>query len=253
MSPNSHGSFLLDEFREFYREVVRLKRRVSRDSWVYEESDPERDAEPGERSPTAVWQRLLGVLERQALTARRRGGEFGADFYRDAQYLMAALADEIFLHLDWRGSESWSSNLLETKLFGSHRAGEAVFQRLDDLLAGRNPVDLDLAKVYLLVLALGFQGKFRGQPDGMRQLTTYRQEILELIFEREPQFREGVRELFPEAYASTLDQGRSDLLPHFRNWKWAALGAVGLWLVISGWVWWVLTDDLRTAIETILP
>lgn len=251
MSPVTAETFLLDQFREFYREVVRLKRGVALDTWVYE-GEEEGEPAASERSPTAVWQRLLTLLERQALVARRRGGDFGEGFYRDAQYLMAALADEVFLHLDWRGSESWSSNLLESKLFQTHHAGEAVFARLDKVLAGRDPVHVDLAKVYLLMLGLGFQGKFRGTHDGAYRIAEYRQEILEFVSEREPQFRDGVRQLFPEAYASTLEQGSGERLPHLRRWIWTAAAVAAVWLLVSSWLWWDLTRDLRPVIERIL-
>ena len=75
MTPQAEP-FLLAQFREFYREVVRLKRRVGRDAWVFEGDEPSDEAEEGSdpRSPSAVWQRLLTLLERQASSARRAGG-----------------------------------------------------------------------------------------------------------------------------------------------------------------------------------
>lgn len=254
MNQYDGDTFLLEQFREFYSEVVRLKRRVSLDVWIYEDEAPEETAEDAaaEHSPSAVWQRLLTLLERQSLTARRRGGEFGESFYREAQYVMAALADETFLHLDWRGSQSWGSNLLESRLFQTHRAGDRVFERLDEILAGRDPVHIDLAKVYLLDLALGFQGRYRGQSEGPRQLAAYRQELLEFISEREPEFREGVRQIFPDAYASTLDQGSGIQLPHLQTWRWVAIGALALWVGLAGWAWYALTIDLRPIANRII-
>ena len=245
------GSFLLDQFREFYRELIRLKQRVSQDSWVYvEEKEAEASAE--EWSPTAVWQRLLGLLERQALVSRRKGGEFGEQFYREAQYLMAALADDVFLHLPWRGSESWSSNLLETKLFKSHHAGGAIFRRLDQVLAGRDPLHLDMAKLYLLALSLGFQGKFRGVPDGARQLATYKHEVLEFISERDAKFQTSTSQIFPEAYASTVDQGSARKLPYLEKWLAAYPIVTGAWILTGWWMWSRITADLKTVIERIL-
>jgi hypothetical protein len=32
----------------------------------------------------------------------------------EAQYAMAAFADEVFIHLDWEGKRTWTSNLLES-------------------------------------------------------------------------------------------------------------------------------------------
>jgi type VI secretion system protein ImpK len=245
------GSFLLEQFREFYRELVHLKQRVSRESSIYVEG--QKDAAEEEWSPSAVWQRLLSVLERQALVSRRKGGEFGEQFYREAQYVMAALADDVFLHLSWSGKESWNSNLLETKLFRSHHAGEAIFKRLDQVLAGRDPLHVDLAKLYLLSLGLGFQGKFRGLPDGPRQLAAYKQEILEFISERDAKFRASSTRIFPEAYASTIDQGPARKLPYLEKWLLAYPVVIAIW-ILAGWMTWSqVTSELDPIIDRIVP
>ncbi len=253
MTPQAEP-FLLAQFREFYREVVRLKRRVGRDAWVFEGDEPSDEAEEGSdpRSPSAVWQRLLTLLERQASSARRAGGEFGERFYHEAQYIMAALADEVFLHLDWRGRESWKSNLIESKLFNTHHAGEAVFQRLDEILSGRDPIHLDLAKVYLMALALGFQGKFRDAEGGGQRLADYREEILEFVSEREPRFRDGSKRLFGKTYANTLDRGEGQTLPYLRPWLLGFGAVLVLWILVGHGLWMSLTGDLFPIIETIL-
>src|SRR5262245_45366266 len=113
--------FLIDKFQQFHAEVIRLKARVTAGAWVFE---GEQTAGLGEsaakESPTAVWRRLVSLLERQSLDAAQQGGDFAVEIYRRAQYAMAALADEIFLHVDWAGRESWRDHLLEAKFFGSH-------------------------------------------------------------------------------------------------------------------------------------
>lgn len=245
------GSFILDQFREFYRELIHLKQRVSRDSWIYVEETEDEQSEDA-YSPTAVWQRLLSLLQRQALVSRRKGGEFGEQFYREAQYLMAALADDVFLHLPWRGRESWNQNLLETKLFRSHHAGEAIFTRLDQVLAGRDPLHLDLAKLYLLALSLGFEGKFRGLPDGPRQLAKYKEEVLEFITERDGKFRTGSTQIFPEAYSSTVDQGTARELPYLEKWLMAYPIAIGVWIIAGWFMWSQVTSELKPVIDRIL-
>src|SRR5947209_3942754 len=89
---------------------------------------------------TFVWQRLVSLFERQEAQAWRYGGTYGAEFYKEAQYVMVALADEIFLNTQWEGQRFWVSNLLESKIFRTHVAGELFFQRLDRLLVDRDPV-----------------------------------------------------------------------------------------------------------------
>jgi type VI secretion system protein ImpK len=201
---------------------------------------------------TAVWQSFLTLLERQALYARRSGGDFASKVYQQAQYIMAALSDEIFLNLDWGGGESWRENLLEARLFQSHRAGEEIFRRLDILLLQRDPVYLDLARIYLFTLALGFQGKFRDQEGGAEDRTAYRRRLFNFLTKRDPDFKDGAGHLFPEAYASTLDQGELKKVPYLRRWLIGIAAALFAWVVISIPIWHELVLELRPAIQDIL-
>ena len=239
-------SSLIAAFREFYREVVRLKGVVTA-------APPDAPADPAGRPEArvnAVRQELTALLERQAAAAARGGG-YGAEIYREAQYLMAALGDEVFLNLDWAGRELWKSQLLEQKLFGTHRAGEAVFERLDAILTSRDPIYIDLAKVYLFALGLGFAGRYRG-PEGAARLATYRLDLFNFLANREPELRTGPAHLFPEAYASTLDQGEPTHLPRLRFW----IGVLGVlilaWFAVSYEIWHMLLANLDPLVQQIL-
>jgi len=245
-------SFLTAQFHEFYREVVRYKQQVQRGDWVFQTSE-ELGVSGGDRpAPSAVWQGLLTLLERQALVARRSGGDFAVEIYRQAQYLMAALADEIFLNLDWGGKESWQENLLEAHLFQSHRAGETIFQRLDKLLLRRDPVYLELARLYLFTLTLGFQGKYRGVPEGNAQLATFRRRLFNFISGREPELQNTDGHLFPTAYSSTVDRGAPVRLPYLRRWIYAFFILFLLWALIAHPIWRGLVSQMEPAIRSIL-
>src|SRR5689334_18745443 len=94
--PGYQNSLLLTQFREFYQELARLKSLVinpvgSLSRLMEESHDPAVEAED-------IWQKLFSLLEVQAERASRSGGAFGYEVYREAQYVMAALADEFFLN-----------------------------------------------------------------------------------------------------------------------------------------------------------
>jgi type VI secretion system protein ImpK len=244
-------SFLPAMFREFYREVIRLKDIVTAGTWgaVGDEAGA---AEAAQSQVAArVWQRLLSLLERQALAAGRNVGEYGAELYREAQYVMAALADEIFLNLEWPGRAAWRLNLLETKLFGSHAAGDLFFDKLEKLLERRDPVWTEVARVYLMALALGFQGRFRGLDDA-GQLEHYREELFVFIYQRKPELRETSTQLLPQAYGHTFAEGATRRLPTARPWVLAILAALVLFGVASHVVWRSITDPLFAVTDTIL-
>src|SRR5215217_502558 len=111
-----------------------------------------------------VWQNLITLFRRNAVQIMRAAGN-PTDNYFEAQYVMAAFADEVFIHLEWEGRRAWTSNLLETALFQTHVAGETFFDKLDQLLRERDPAQKSLAGVYFAALSLGFRGKYHGLND----------------------------------------------------------------------------------------
>lgn len=244
-------TFLLVQFHDFYGEVIGLKRLVASGSWVAAAA-PLADADATRtRLVSTVWQRLVALLEHQELAASRRSGDYGAMFYKQAQYVMVALADETFLQLDWAGKADWQAHLLEERFFDSHSAGDVLFQKLEQLLRSRDPVYTDLAAVYLMALALGFQGKFRGSNDG-GQLADYRRQLYAFITHREPGLSEAARRLFPAAHAHTLSVGQSRGLPGAQRWFVLLAGVVLLLFGLSHLLWRQLSTDLYNTMAQIL-
>jgi type VI secretion system protein ImpK len=276
-------SFLLSQFREFYQEVVRWKRLAARDGELLQVSAA---APPGALvvagpggapgalmlvgggiggsiggniggavapavAPATIWQALLGLLNRQEAEVRRTGGEYASAIYRRAQYVMAALADEIFLYLDWPGREAWRANLLEFKLFQSYRAGEEIFRRIEALLRTRDPADSELAKIYLMALALGFRGELRG-PEGQARVDVYRRELYTFLTNRDPGTPRDPQSMFPEAYQSNVEAaGAGRRLSAARRWLLAGLLLALVWIVVSHRVWLGLIEDLSPLVEEI--
>jgi type VI secretion system protein ImpK len=255
--PPRHGEgFLVRQFRDFYREVIRLKGQVQRGEWVFGDADRPDGAGDGpdhgpSRGPSAVWQTLLTVLERQALAARRGGGDYASAVYREAQFVMVALADEIFLHLDWPGREAWQENLLESKLFQSHRAGEVAFERIDEILRNRQVLYIELASLYLMALALGFEGRYRGRPDGAAELASYRHKLFQFVFSREPELFRGRQRLIPQAYGNTIEVGGGKRLPYLKRWLWGFAALLLLWILVGHQTWTELVSPMRGPIHDI--
>lgn len=197
----------------------------------------------GMRASTFVWQRLVSLFERQEAQAWRYGGTYGAEFYKEAQYVMVALADEIFLNTEWEGHRTWVSNLLESKIFRTHAAGERFFQRLDRLLVERDPVYRDLAAVYLMALSLGFRGKYR-ERDDRGQLEYYRRQLFNFVFRREPDLDSPTRQMFPEAYYHTLRDETKRKLQNPRAWLILLCAVVVAYVALTHAIWSKLTNRL---------
>ena len=246
-------SLLLKQFYDFYSEVMRQKKIAQSYSEVpLLEEAPEPEEAPSEQESTrTVSLSLLSVLEEQALESGRRGGEYGVSFYKEAQYIMAALADEIFLNMDWEGREAWKSGLLEFKLFGTHVAGELFFQKLDKLLTDRDPAFVEIAALYLQALSLGFRGKFR-DIDDEGKLDYYRRQLFSFIFHKNPDLLNLDRLLYTEAYAHTLAEGEGKKLPYVKRWIMVVVLLVVAFLVASHGIWAHVTENLKQVIQQLL-
>ncbi len=180
--------------------------------------------------------KLQSLLERQALESGRRGGEYGVIFYRQAQYVMAVLADEVFLSMDWSGRAQWNQDLLETRLFGSYNAGDEFFRRADAVLKEGTRSQAELAAVFLLALSFGFRGRYRG-PTHAGRLAEYKRQLYADIFHREPDLLAEARDLCPEAYAYTAIEAEPRMLPSPTRWFWV-LGAVIFGYLVLGHLLW---------------
>lgn len=265
---------LVSRFRDFYRQVLRLREAVEAaryGSSVEEtarelseepttrpggDTEEEIDREPEERSRgtaidvDSVRLELLSTLERQSRTS---DGEEGGGPYQyvtdEARYAMAALADEVFLNADWEGRRLWKGQLLEAHLFESRRAGEVIFERIDELLAHPDPARNDLAYIYLMLLGLGFQGKYRDHPDGESVLAAYGRRLFVSLAHRNPDLQDTTHHLFPEAYERFPGGRTGTRLPHLRPWILAFVLLAVIWLVVGHGIWDGLSREIHDLLE----
>jgi type VI secretion system protein ImpK len=224
------------QFRQFCSELMRLKAMVEGDP-----AEAPLSANLFETRIEDVRQSLLTLLEQQSQRISDIGGTIGFGLFREAEYVMAALADETMLNANWSAREQWP--LLEQKLFNTHASGDLFFRKLDRLLTGRSPSN-DLAMIYFQALALDFKGRYR-DADPRHQIDRYRRQLFLKIYghpvsevEHEP--------IFLQSYESTAidDEARRSPSPHL--WWFVLAGVLAVWIVASTLLW----SDLDTAIST---
>ena len=196
-----------------------------------------------------VWRDMKAMVQRNAIEVLRVGGKH-TDNYHDAQYVMAVLADEVFINLDWEGKRAWTSTLLEEELFQSHLAGEMFFKKLDLLLQNNDPADKSLAAIYLSALSLGFRGKYQGLNDHGK-LRRYREELYEFVFRQPQDLKNDSKTAFPDSYVQNLRVEKRKKLTNPRVWL-AVLGFVVVtYLAVSHGLWMKLTSRLEHANQKI--
>jgi type VI secretion system protein ImpK len=197
-----------------------------------------------------VWQNLISLFRRNAVQIMRAAGN-PTDNYFEAQYIMAAFADEIFIHLEWEGRRAWTSNLLETALFQSHVAGETFFDKLDHLLRERDPAKKSLAAVYFAALSLGFRGKYHGLNDHGK-LRRYRQELFSFVFRQPPDLMNEAKVAFPDSYVKNLRKEERKKLTNPRVWLVVFALVLVAYVAGSHGVWLSLTSRLESVNKRIV-
>ena len=201
------------------------------------------DTSPAEE----VRQSLLALLEQQSQRSSELGGALGLGLYREAQYVMTALADEIFLNARWSERNRWP--LLEQEIFQTHASGDLFFHKLDRLIANQSAGSNDLAMIYFQALALDFRGRYRGS-DPNRHLERYRRQLYHRIFREAPEV--ASREpIFLGTYDANVIDEQDRRLPSPHLW-WLVLAAVCvLWIFGSTLLWRSLTGDIKMQIQQI--
>ncbi|MBY6262595.1 hypothetical protein EI613_11820 [Azospirillum sp. 412522] len=203
-----------------------------------------------------IIRRLQDFLETQAAQVARTGTELMISQYREAQYAMAALADDLFIHdVEWNGREVWRSALLEQALFRTRLAGERIFDRMEALLASNDRRLSQLAAVYLLLLGLGFKGRHR-EPGGAVHLRSLSARLFEFIAGRESELAPGLlpagRTLIPSTYAHTMTDGQMRTLARGVRWPVVLAALAGVWIVVGQAMWWVTTANLSSAADAVM-
>jgi len=205
----------------------------------------EADAQTGAQALSA---QLCQLIELQSLEAGRLAGKGNVDLELRARFLKAALADEMMLRSDWPGRAHWRHVLVEASLFRSAHAGQQVFADIDQLLEERDPARRPLARLYLYLLALGFQGRYRGG-EQTGALAGYRRALFQFAWQRAPGMQGADAVLSEQPYASTLrfDSRARLSRPSRGSVVWAALMLAMLLLSEGLWLWQSL--PVRTALE----
>lgn len=227
-------------FRAFYQELQQILRRPL-------EGSPE-DPAAIDLHVRQVQRHLQSFLELQDMQSMRSEYRAAAPLLDQVRYLKTALADEVLLSRDWPGRGPWQKYLLEAALFRSSVAGDKVLDDIEKMLSEREPALRPLAQLQLFTLALGFQGRLRGNSD-LKHLHELRQELYQFVYQRRAGAEDAPHRLSPQAYANTL----SHLAPRrqSRLSRWALfwwIGMLGL-LTLSELMWLWPTWPLRQTLD----
>ena len=261
---NINQSFIIENFKFFYEQVVLCKaaalsgKSIKIQTNEIEENNLNTEDFLGEEAlgssvegAKSICEHLEIILSEQRIRVQKSGGDYVSRYYSEAEYIMTALADEIFLNLEWSGRNQWENNLLETKLFGSHVAGEKFFSNLDLYLKNRDVSARDIGVLYLWALGLGFQGKYKG--GDVSVLQDYKDKLYEFLFFKNPKNINLQQEtFFKEAYNYTINVQEVKKLPSLRYYNMTILGIMVGYFVFSTGLWLSAVHPISKEIKEII-
>lgn len=144
-----------------------------------------------------------------------------------ARYLLCTFLDEVVAATPWGASGVWAERNLLQEFHDEREGGRKAFELLNRLSADA-AANADLLELFCVCLALGFEGRFRGQPDGRAQLDALAARLQALV-------RPGgaaTRTLSPRWQGVAVPQRRQALLPPWVVLALSALAVLALLLVL---------------------
>ena len=97
-----------------------------------------------------------------------------------SRYGLCAAIDETVLNTPWGSSSVWSSRSMLSTFHKETGGGEKFFIILDRIR--QEPAkNIDLIELYSIILSLGFEGKYRIQPNGRSYLDSLRDELFNIV------------------------------------------------------------------------
>ncbi len=164
---------------------------------------------------------------------------------REVVYIMASLADEVFLNISWEGKDYWENNMLEKHFFGTQIAGEKIFSNIQELVSKDNIENLIIAEIYMKTLLLDFEGKYRGLNDASHEINNYRRQLLTFVEKYDKSITMVEHRMFHQEYSKTLPTIHRQFLPDIYIINYICAFFIFMFLVVSSIAWILETRPLN--------
>lgn len=175
--------------------------------------------------PNGLRETLARAIQKFEAQARAAGA--ANEHVIGARYALCTFLDETAANTPW-GEKVWAQRSLLVQFHNEAWGGEKAFQLLGKL-AEQPAQHRDLLELFYIILALGFEGRFRVAQNGRMQLDALRERLAQLL-QRER--GEAPRELSPAWQTSArATRGLRDSVP---LWAIGVIAVFVLFLVYLG-------------------
>jgi type VI secretion system protein ImpK len=136
-----------------------------------------------------------------------------------ARYVLCTFIDEVAAATPWGASGTWAEHNLLQEFHAEREGGEKAFKLLERL--GEDvAANLDVLELFYVCIALGFEGRYRGKPNGRAQLDAITARLIEVL--RPEETRQNSRTLSLRWTGVPMQRSRTlNVLP---IWVVVALG-----------------------------
>lgn len=243
MSFRASDSALVHGFQAFYYELLRQKEKaLSMFFAPIEENNDENKNSEVEGYVVGIQKKLIAMIENVMNTINLKS-RINPKFLGDVKYVMAILADEIFLNLQWDGAKFWRYTLIEKQLFQTEIAGDKFFLMLDEIVSDFG--NEEMAFLYLMALSLGFKGRYRDIETSDEHIGWYKDRLYSMLNVKAARlYFPGRSHMLESCYDYTYIENNNSQLPDHRFWTYCVLGVVFAYIIISYFVWADITDDI---------
>lgn len=171
-------------------------------------------------SPASLMEQVAAAIEFFEKEVRRAG--VATEQASDAKYIVCAAADDIVQNIPTEDRHVWTQYSMLSRFFGDRTGGVTFFQKLDR--AKMDPLlDYPLLELMHCCLALGFQGRYRNEPNGPTTLQQIQRNLYELLRRVHPR---AERDLSPHWRGQDL--GRTVLRTRVPFWTIAGVAGLAL-------------------------
>lgn len=245
-------SVLIESFEAFFMLLVSKKAQIENGVFFSLNESTSSDESNQKNLITAAFQnQLYQFIKEKDSKIASENGKIAAAQFQEIAYIMVALADEIFLSLDWDGKAYWRQNSLERKLFGTNQSGEKLLINLNTFLKERNAQDNELGLIYLYTISLGFKGKLRYEQDLNFYVQALKERIFYTIYNRSTNMFKEHKKLF--------DQGEENIAVDkflqenpMKNLIKLFIGTSGAYLFASQLIWHFETYKIWNMIHEVI-
>jgi type IV/VI secretion system ImpK/VasF family protein len=242
---NFKRSFFINCFEVFFSKILENKVRIERGVFF----EPGKELVEKKSQVANLQSEFLLMVKDQSAVVFSDGGLMALSYFDECAYIMLALADEIFIKLDWEFREYWRNSLLEEQYFKSHNAGEQIFVNLANFLKERDVSKGEVGMIYLYALSLGFEGKYRDNPKKNEIIKGIKANIFKLIHKIDPQLHSKMHWIFPQTKQYTIESSANFYDNTMRNLTVVAFSLITVFLFAAQFIWHNGTAEIWSVTE----